>query len=172
MSIELEIESDRELVRVLTGLSEREARVACIMAGKRAAVAARTAGSRKVREVYVIKASDVRSKARVKGTGDGAVLEIKGATEPVSKYKAQKRRAGVFVAVKRGSMKKVERSFTIGTRFVARVGRERLPVKGLYGPSVPQLFGNPEVMEVMQERGGEVFAARLEHEIEYRLGGM
>lgn len=55
-------------------------------------------------------------------------------------------------------------------RFVARVGKSRYPVEGLYGPSVPQLYGNPEVMDIMQERGGQVFESRLEHEIERRIG--
>jgi hypothetical protein len=49
------------------------------------------------------------------------------------------------------------------------VGRERYPVEGLYGPSVPQMFGNPDVLDAMQERGAEVFENRLAHEIERRL---
>ena len=63
------------------------------------------------------------------------------------------------------------RSFALNGRFVAREGKERYPVKGLYGPAVPQLFGNPDVMEQMQERGSEVFDARLEHELDRLLGG-
>lgn len=170
MSIELEMSSDRKLLQVLSGLGEREARVACIVAGKRAATAARAAGAKQIRSIYTIKAADVKARAHIRGIGDGAILEIKGATEPVTKYTASKRKSGIFVSVKRGGMKKVERSFAIGTRFVARVGRERFPIKGLYGPSVPQLYGNPDVMQTMEERGSEVFDERLEHEIEYRLG--
>lgn len=170
MSIELELSSDRKLLQVLSGFNEENARKACVMAGKRAATAARAAGSRQIRSIYTMKAADVKAKARIKGTGDGAVIEIKGATEPVTKYKASKRKSGIFVSVKRGGMKKVERGFTIGTHFVAREGRERYPIKSLYGPSVPQLYGNPDVMETMEERGSKVFADRLEHEIEFRLG--
>lgn len=170
MSIELELSSDRKLLQVLSGFNEENARKACVMAGKRAATAARAAGSRQIRSIYTMKAADVKAKARIKGTGDGAVIEIKGATEPVTKYRAAKRKSGIFVSVKRGGMKKVERSFAIGTRFVARVGRERFPIKGLYGPSVPQLYGNPDVMKTMEERGSEVFDERLEHEIAFRLG--
>ena len=170
MAIELEMSSDRKLLQVLSGLNEENARKACIVAGKRAATAARAAGSRQIRSIYTMKAADVKAKARIKGTGDGAVIEIRSTTEPVEKYKAQKRTSGVFVAVKRGGMKKVERGFTIGTKFVARVGRERFPVKGLYGPSIPQLYGNPDVMKTMEERGSEVFDERLEHEIAFRLG--
>lgn len=170
MSIELELSSDTHLMSVLNGMGEDEAHKAAVSAGKRAALAARTAGSRQIRSIYTMKAADVKSKAQIKSTGDGAILEIKGATEPITKYKAQKRRSGVFVAIKRGGMKKVERGFTIGTRFVAREGRERYPIKAIHGPSVPQLYGNPDVMETMEERGSEVFAERLEHEIEYRLG--
>ena len=51
-----------------------------------------------------------------------------------------------------------------------RKGKERYPLKGIYGPAVPQLFGNPDVLSVMMDRGSDVFEERLEHEIEYRLG--
>lgn len=76
-----------------------------------------------------------------------------------------------FVAIKRDGGGRVPRSFTLNGHFVARAGKERYPVKGLYGPAVPQLFGNPEVMEEMQERGQEVFNSRLQHELERLLGG-
>ena len=89
MAIELEMSSDRKLLQVLSGLNEENARKACIVAGKRAATAARAAGSRQIRSIYTMKAADVKAKARIKGTGDGAVIEIRGTTEPVEKYKAQ-----------------------------------------------------------------------------------
>lgn len=170
MAIELDMLSDRALLETLSGLSGDKVKQASIAAGKRAATAARTAGTKQVHALYTIKASDLKARTTIKTTPDGAVLSFKGAPEAVSKYKAVKRRAGVFVTVKRGSTKKVERGFTIGSRFVARKGKARLPIKGLFGPSVPQLYGNPEVMDIMEERGNEVMAERLEHEIERRLG--
>lgn len=90
--------------------------------------------------------------------------------EGISQYSAKQRKRGLFVSVKRGNRAKVPRGFSLHGSFVMRKGRERFPLKGIYGPAVPQLFGNPDVMEGMQERGGEVFEARVIHEIGYRLG--
>ena len=170
MAIELELQTDRHMMQVLSGLGEDAIRKASIAAGRRAALAARTAGTKQVHSIYTIKSPDLKAKTKITTTEDGATLRFSGSTEKVEKYKAVKRKSGVFVTIKRGGTRKIARGFTIGSRFVAREGRERLPVKSLYGPAVPQLYGNPEVMDIMQERGGQVLSERLEHEIERRLG--
>lgn len=46
-------------------------------------------------------------------------------------------------------------------------------IKWMYGPSVPQVMGRPEVVEAFQKASGEAMVKRLEHYIEtYLLGAV
>lgn len=171
MPISAEITAANNLLRVLEQLNQQGAQTAVKRASKRAATAARTAGTKAIRSIYTIKSSNLKARTQIRSDGDGTTLLVRGSTEPVSRYKAVPRQHGVFVAVKRNGGGQVARSFMLHGNFIARVGKERYPVKGLYGPAVPQLFGNPDVMEQMQERGSEIFGSRLEHELNRLLGG-
>ena len=171
MPISAEIEAAEQLLGTLAGLKSQGVQKAIQRASKRAATAARTAGTKSIRSIYTMKAGNLKARTQIRKEDDGTTILVRGSTEPVSRYKASKRKDGVFVAIKRDGGGRVPRSFTLNGHFVARAGKERYPVKGLYGPAVPQLFGNPEVMEEMQERGQEVFNSRLQHELERLLGG-
>lgn len=173
MAIEIEIpEKDyRELINTLQLLAPQQVYKASSAAAKRAMIAARTAGSRKIRQIYTIKARDVNSRITVKGVEGGAEMKIKGPMEGVKKYRGVMRKQGVFAMIKKGNSTRIPRSFTMNDRFVMREGPARYPVKGIYGPAVPQLFGNPDVVDAMESRGQEMFITRLEHEIMRRMGG-
>lgn len=171
MPISAEIEAAEQLLGTLAGLKSQGVQKAIQLASKRAATAARTAGTKSIRSIYTMKSGNLKARTQIRKEDDGTTILVRGSTEPVSRYKASKRKYGVFVAIKRDGGGRVPRSFTLNGHFVARAGKERYPVKGLYGPAVPQLFGNPEVMEEMQERGQEVFNSRLQHELERLLGG-
>lgn len=171
MPISAEIEAAEQLLGTLAGLKSQGVQKAIQRASKRAATAARTAGTKSIRSIYTMKSGNLKARTQIRKEDDGTTILVRGSTEPVSRYKASKRKYGVFVAIKRDGGGRVPRSFTLNGHFVARAGKERYPVKGLYGPAVPQLFGNPEVMEEMQERGHEVFNSRLQHELERLLGG-
>lgn len=171
MPISAEIEAAEQLLGTLAGLKSQGVQKAIQRASKRAATAARTAGTKSIRSIYTMKSGNLKARTQIRKEDDGTTILVRGSTEPVSRYKASKRKYGVFVAIKRDDGGRVPRSFTLNGHFVARAGKERYPVKGLYGPAVPQLFGNPEVMEEMQERGQEVFNSRLQHELERLLGG-
>lgn len=171
MGLEIEISGDQELMRLLNLLAPTNVYKAISRASKRAATAARTAGTKQLRSVYTIKSGDLKSRAAIKTVDDGSVIDIKGPVEPVKKFQAGKRKRGIFVTIKRGNGSLVPRSFDLKGEFVARKGKARYPLKGLYGPSVPQMFGNPEVLDTIKERGVEVFETRLEHEIDRLMGG-
>lgn len=171
MPISVEIEAAEQLLGTLAGLKSQGVQKAIQRASKRAATAARTAGTKSIRSIYTMKSGNLKARTQIRKEDDGTTILVRGSTEPVSRYKASKRKYGVFVAIKRDGGGRVPRSFTLNGHFVARAGKERYPVKGLYGPAVLQLFGNPEVMEEMQERGQEVFNSRLQHELERLLGG-
>lgn len=171
VTIEIPEQEYAQLLRTLQLLAPQQVYKASSAAAKRAMVAARTAGSRKIRQIYTIKAGDINNRVTVRGTEDGAEMRIKGPMEGIRKYRGVMKKAGVFAMIKKGERTRVPRSFVMQDRFMMRSGPARYPIKGIYGPAVPQLFGNPEVVEIMQNRGQEMFASRLEHEILRRLGG-
>ena len=169
------VEVDRKSINELLGRMENvaggKAEKAIGRAAKRAAIAARTAATKQIRSIYTMKSSDMKSHTRIQAGADGATIHVKGPMELVQRYKARQNRKGIFVAIKKGSGGTVPRSFAYGRTFMHREGESRLPISGLYGPAVPQLFGNPEVIAVMEERGMEVFEERLLHEFGRLLGG-
>lgn len=149
-------------------LSDKEIARAAVAARKRAATAARQAGTKGIRSIYTMKVVDLKAKAQIRADEDGATILVKGLRG--NPYQAKKRRDGVRICKARENDVHVPRGFSLGGAFVARKGKERYPLKGIYKPAVPQLFGNPDVLSVMMDRGSDVFEERLEHEIEYRLG--
>lgn len=170
MSIEITLTGSEHLRQALSQLDMGMFQKVVRASAKRAATAARTTGAKSIRGIYTIKSGNLKSRASIQANGEGARLRIRGSMENITKYSARRNSRGVFVTVRRSNRAKVPRGFTIGGRFVARRGKERYPLRGIYGPAVPQLFGNPEVMDAMQERAGEIFETRVMHEISYRLG--
>ena len=170
MAIEIELRGNESLTRMLNSLSGNNMYAAISSAAQRAATHARKVGTKEIRKVYAVKSGTLKGKTKIKKDFDGAVLEVKGASEPIKSYSVAAKSKGVFVSVKKGKKTLVPRSFTLNSRFVARETSKRLPFRDLYGPAVPQLFGNPDVLEPMQEAGADKFEERLTHEIERRLG--
>ena len=52
-----------------------------------------------------------------------------------------------------------------------REGAERYPLKGIYGPSVPQMFDEDSVIEETTDAMLEKYEERMIHELERRIGG-
>lgn len=46
-----------------------------------------------------------------------------------------------------------------------RLGNVRLPIEKLFGPSVPQMLGNKNVADRIQEKAAERYGTNLDHEI-------
>ena len=171
MAVKIMLGGAEEAIKNLEKLSPENIGSAVKASAKRAALAARTAGTGHVRQIYTIRSGDMKERTMIFSEADGATLKVKGATESVKKYRANERKKGIFVAIKHGGGRIVPRSCAMNSgQDVQRRGPERFPLKGLHGPSVPQLFGNEAVMSEMQERAGEVFETRLYHEIGRQLG--
>ena len=162
--------------------SHSKIRVAVADAANRAAVSARAAGVKMVRQVYTVKAGQVKKgafdykRASAKGDPIEARMSIKGSMLDVRFFsrKILKKR-GVFVSIKKDSSFHVPGSFgqTINGHRIAmrRAGRERYPTKGISGPSAPQLFGNPAVIGLMEKQGMEMYEKRLQHALDRIIGG-
>lgn len=173
ISIDLNESNVRHVEEVLQNfIGGRKLSTAIKQASRRAAVTARKAGAQEIRNTYTIKAGDLKSATSFSTEAFGTTLHIKGPEEPVTKYKASRRRKGIFVSIKKGSGSIVPRSFDMpGRGFVAREGQPRYPVTGLFGPAVPQLYGNPAVVVRMTDEGMETYEKRLMHELERLAGG-
>jgi hypothetical protein len=151
----------------------------------RAATTAKAAMSKKVREVYVVSAAEVKKSiiitratasrpfAIVKSTGKKISL-AKFRTSPTqprpknppSAYKVQIKKSGGLKAVPRGFLINVKGS--VG--FFQRVGASRFPITRLMGPSVPQMIGQKSVIDWVETQARNMLNTRIQHELEQVLG--
>lgn len=151
----------------------------------RAATTARAAMSKKVREQYLVKASDVKSSIKItRATTSKPMAEVRSTgkkislakfrvspTEPRPKkppgaYKSQVKKSGGLKPVDRGFLATVNGS--VG--FFLRVGASRLPVKRLMGPSVPEMIGQKGTITWVENEAKSMLNSRIQHEMEQVLG--
>ena len=170
--IEIDPHSTQTIERAFANLRGNQIVPAIMSAQRRAIAAGRMAGRREIRSIYTIKAGEINKRATIRADRGAlsTVMHIKGPFEPVNQYQARRNARGVYVAIKRGAGGTVPRSFDINGQFVARDSTARLPVHGLYGPAVPQLYGNAEVSEIVEKRSMEMYEQRLLYELERLMG--
>lgn len=175
VELELDKSAVKTIEKALETLKEDRVRRVCQAASKRAATTARKAGTQALRNIYAIKGvSVVKSGVSINKLNDGTEMRIKGGYTSAQKYFKIKslKRKGVFVSIKKGTETKVPNGFVSASGiFMKRQGRDRYPLKGIYGPALPQMFGNETVMNAMQKEGMEMYEKRLYHELERALGG-
>lgn len=158
------------VTRILQNMKGDKIVKAIILATNRAAITARKAGTQEIRKIYVAKAGNIKSRVALKRDTLGTTLMIKGTMESVKQFRATKQRKGIFVTIKKGNGSLIPRSFDLKGRFVARTSKKAFPLKGLYGPAVPQLFGNDAVMAEMERAAMDMYDKRLEHELNRLMG--
>ncbi|MGO4890294.1 phage tail protein [Anaerobacillus sp. MEB173] len=132
---------------------------------------------KEVRKDYNIKASDVNPTLKVTRASRstlGGEVRSNGEVIGLDKFKVSpktinpKRKTPIKAAVKKGSAKSLASGFMAdinGAKVFKRTGKKRLPIKRLFGPSVPQMLENERVREEIHSKGQETFEKRLEHEI-------
>lgn len=145
----------------------------------RANTAAKTAAARKIVSGYNIKSREVSATIRLKSSSPSmlrATMESQGGVIPLTKFKAANGAVGAFVQVKKGSGGYIPHAFL--TAFKSghsgvfwRTSHKRLPIKELYGPSVPGMLGTDNVSAFIEERTTQVFNERLDHEVDAVLRG-
>lgn len=147
--------------------------------------AARTEAARTTRKNYVIKHKDLIETIKIKRAYPGSLeanFSSSGSVLELMKFKVRANKPlpthGKYavVSVKKGSNKKINNSFVAKIyketeNVYTRVGSNRFPVRVHYGPSVPQMIGNEEVIAQVEKRAAEVLDQRLDHEISRVLGG-
>lgn len=171
-----------ELRRLLP--SEKLARIVMWRALNRGVTAGRTAASREAAKKYVVRQRQVNEKARIvkpsQSTLEGAV-EFKGGALNIADFRVTPskpqpaKRPVLRVTVSRDhGQRPYKGAFLIplrsgSTKAFRRDGKDRLPIKPVYGPSIPTLVGGERVRTVVQDRMTEVVLKRLDHEVNREL---
>lgn len=132
---------------------------------------------KELRKEYNIKAGDIGATlSTLKANKASLKAEVKssGALIPLDKFKVSpktvnpKRKSQIKIGVKKDGLKTVLGAFVAevsGKKVFQRKGKSRLPIKRLFGPSIPQMLGNEEIRSEIERQGQETFYKRLEHEI-------
>lgn len=183
--LNISVESDFRRVKVrLFELRTDVLEKAKIRALNKVAEQAKVAASREIRAAgYKIKASTIKSQIKVRKAGAGnpvAVVRCYGKVIPMIEFGARQTRDGVSVSVKHG--RKIIKGAFIATMpsghkgVFVRVGNQHkkvngqwhgLPIKQLFGPSVPAAFSNQVIQSALVKLVRDKYPAILEHEIRF-----
>lgn len=145
----------------------------------RAVTTARTEASRKVREMYYITNKNITATMTLTKASAGsptALIRSKAGPIALSKFRvtpkqpSAKRKKPITARVKKGGGGPIAHAFVARMKsghvgVFDRVGKQRLPINQLYGPSVPQMLGNPSVTQWVEAKASAKLDERLIHEI-------
>ncbi|MEG0473122.1 MAG: phage tail protein [Solibacillus sp.] len=171
-----------EQIEAMFDATPRQANIVLSRAINRAAIAGQTRASVNIRKEYYIKAGDIKKHVKIRKATANALssqLRASGPVMPLMKFDvtpSSPNATQVRARVKNGSRKPIESGFIARTgnghtNVFTRVGRERLPIKGRFGPSVAQMLGKGEVVDDIQTRIQDVLDTRLDHELDRLLRG-
>ncbi len=180
LEVEVEENLDRAM-QILAGLGETVTRKAVSSAIRRAMDSARAELKRSVTQEYTLSQktflanvwykNSVKNDYSVSVAYCGHVIPLINFNTKVSsdgRVTAQVKRSSTPQALTRAFKSEVNGHVGI----FEREGDERLPIKELYGPSVPQMmYSNEEVLDAATDKAVEVFDQRLDHEIDAFLNG-
>lgn len=173
MSISFE-KAEKMLAEIPKGLETAAAR-----AFNRALDQGRSEAVRQVTAAYTVKAKAVRatftSKRANRSSLEARLISRGGAISlgsfqlnPRSDTTGAKRKQ-VRVAVKKGGLKSLGDAFVWNGQAFIRRSNSSLPVDKLWGPSVPGMLGNEDIVDSLNEYMAEVAEKRFDHEVQYLL---
>lgn len=178
--ISVEIESLREVQEALRS-QPKKVNLVLSRAINRAATNARSNMSKKVREEYLVKASDVKetiSMSKATTSNPSATVKSKGQRIDLINFKLSpkilfKGQNNYSVQVhKSGGLKKVPGFAAASNKWglFMRTGVRQYPIKRLMGPSVPQMIGHENVITWIEREAGTMLNQRIQHELQQVLG--
>lgn len=136
-----------------------------------------TSISKEIREDYHIKAADIKKTITKKNANINDLsgsIKSRGRVIGLDHFKKSQNKTVLKVAVKKTGLKPLDSAFLAnknGEKIFVRTSKKRLPIKRLYGPSVPQMFKNREVKEKLALQADTNFKNRLNHEINRLVEG-
>lgn len=127
----------------------------------------RTQATRHVRDRRVLRARTVRDRLRLRVTRSSAEIVASGAPIPLVEYPHRQTNKGVSVRVDRGTAKIIPSAFVARMRqghvgIYRRLGKSRLPIKQLYGPTVADVIRDTGVPDRLLAEALEKFRATYE----------
>lgn len=153
------------------GTVQRKAPNAIASALNRSLTKLTTSISKEIREGYHIKAADIKktiTKRNANANDLKGAIKSRGRVIGLDHFKKSKTKKVLKVAVKKNGLKPIKNAFigdANGSKIFVRTTKKRLPIKRLYGPSVPQMFKSREVKEKLAYEADLYFKNRLDHEI-------
>ena len=181
--IELNIDQADYIQDILTRLPE-QAKIATYRAINRTATATKTEISRQVRAKYNVKHKAILDTLRVDNAHTNslkATITSRGELIPLSSFSARQLKSGVSVSILKGQRSKINGLFLTtlkqpkyekgATNVFSRITAKRAPLRGHYGPSIPQMIGNDEPLGKVEALGQSELLKRLEHEFNRLLRG-
>lgn len=178
--------NDDELKRVQEQLGELQRKAPNVIAKSlnRSLSHINTTIRKEVRDEYTVKAQEVKDRlesVRASTSRLAAKVTAKGRPLGLEKFRVNpktvnpRRKKQLKISVKKGSAKEILGAF-IGNqgneKVFIRDGKPRLPISRLFGPSVPQMIGNDEIVEQINESAYVTYQKNINHEINYLLGKM
>lgn len=168
-----------EVKRWATDVQKRKVPTAAARAINKTLTNVRTEASKQIRKERALSASTVKDALTIRRATKlllfGEVI-ASGRPIPLKEYQARETRAGVTVKVTPGKRKLVKHAgnkgfivHKIGDHVFARTGKERLPIKKLYGPSIPATFIKQRVLDVLDRVAGESWQKRFAEELRYEF---
>jgi len=168
------------VLKMLDGLPKGPVKRAIIRGLNKTAANVRTSASTAIRQRRALSAKVVRDAMAIRKANAQRLISsivVTGRPIPLRDYKARQTKKGVTVAVTPGKRKLVEhrgnKAFVIGKlsgHVYARQGSDRLPIKKLFGPSLPSTFVQTEVRSAWTATAQEAMPKRLAEEVRFELG--
>lgn len=145
----------------------------------KAATNVRVAASTAIRKRRALSAKVVRDAIAVRRASSERLvssLVVTGRPIPLKEYKARQTKRGVTAQVSPGKRKRISHRGNsafivqkIGAHVFAREGKERLPIKKLFGPSLPSTFVQQEVRAAWTATAQEALPKRIAEEVRFEL---
>jgi len=180
------IEFSAEIIKAHTALShiKNGAPKAIMRALNRTIDGVKTDIVAQVASTYDIKPGKVRKviKAIHSKMNLQASIKAEGSKIPLIQFRVTPNKPGqkpgtvLRASVKQSGGKPIPGAFIMrmssGQLGVAlRAGKQRLPVKELYGPAIPQMIDEPVIQKYIMDGTNDRFQKRIDHEIAFILGG-
>ena len=180
ISVDVEKNSIEKAKNLLSGIPNGFEK-AMVRSLNRALQEGRTAGTREASRRYTVKAKEIRptfKMHRASGSNLEAELSSKGGNLPLSSFAHRPNtdttganRKQVRVGVKKGGLKPLGQGFIWKGQVMQRLGKTSYPIQQKYGPAVPVILNNDEIVDKVVETMGEAVDKRLEHETQRILEG-
>ena len=181
--IELDLRQVERIERIFKN-TPQQVPIVISRAINRASQAGRTQAAREARSLYTVKHGDVLKTLKINKASSNAMrasISSRGELIPLTSFNARATQSGVSVAVKKGERKQLKSVFIRTLKnprygkgahnVFGRLTKSRIPLRGHYGPSIPQMIGNEDATDSVKTRISEVLDDRIRHEIEFLLRG-